>query len=89
MTIVENHTQNVDAEQNVIDVRTISHGLCRTVILQNLHQLADGDVLTIVNDHDPAPLREHLGVAYPDTFAFEYLEEGPNVWRVRIRRLAD
>lgn len=74
--------------EQTLDIRTIGHGRCRNVILQNLQELTEGAALTIVNDHDPRPLREYLGVAYPDMFGWDALEEGPEVWRVRIRRLA-
>jgi uncharacterized protein (DUF2249 family) len=39
-----------------------------------------------VNDHDPRPLRHQLAAERPDAFEWTYLEEGPDVWRVRIDR---
>jgi uncharacterized protein (DUF2249 family) len=40
----------------------------------------------LVNDHDPKPLRYQLMAEHPDTFDWTYEAEGPEVWRVRIRR---
>ena len=37
-----------------------------------------------MNDHDPKPLRYQFEAELPGTFTWEYLEEGPEAWRVRI-----
>jgi uncharacterized protein (DUF2249 family) len=47
---------------------------------------ATGQSLVLVNDHDPKPLRYQLMAEHPDTFDWTYEAEGPEVWRVRIRR---
>ena len=36
------------------------------------------------NDHDPRPLYYHFNAELPGRFEWEYLETGPEVWRVRI-----
>ncbi|MEZ5160013.1 MAG: DUF2249 domain-containing protein [Marmoricola sp.] len=40
----------------------------------------------MVNDHDPKPLWYQFSAEYPDRFTWDYLESGPDVWRVRIGR---
>ena len=42
----------------------------------------------LVNDHDPKPLYYQLAAEHPDQFSCDYLEEGPEAWRVRIGRPA-
>jgi uncharacterized protein (DUF2249 family) len=38
----------------------------------------------LVNNHDPKPLRREFQATYPDRFGWDYLEAGPEQWRVRI-----
>ena len=41
-----------------------------------------------VNDHDPKLLCHQLAAENPGEFTWGYVEEGPEVWRVRIGRIA-
>ena len=45
-----------------------------------------GESFVLVNNHDPKPLRREFQAAYPDRFGWDYLEAGPERWRVRIGR---
>ena len=69
-----------------LDVRTIPPARKHPTIHARLDSLVSGDALTLLNDHDPRPLRFELEHDRPGAFAFEYLESGPELWRVRIRR---
>ncbi len=69
-----------------LDVRTIPPARKHPTIHARLDALVSGDALTLLNDHDPRPLRFELEHDRPGAFAFEYLESGPELWRVRIRR---
>ena len=69
-----------------LDIRTILPARKHPTIHARLETLASGDALILLNDHDPRPLRFELEHDHPGAFAFEYLESGPELWRVRIRR---
>jgi len=43
-------------------------------------------VIVLVNDHDPKPLWYQFEAEYAGAFAWDYLEQGPEVWRVRVGR---
>ena len=73
----------------VIDVRTIEPRLRHAQIFGQFDALDTGDSLTIVNDHDPKPLYYQFLHERPDEFSWDYLQEGPEEWRVRIARVAD
>ena len=47
-----------------------------------------GGILKLVNDHDPKPLYYHFKAERGDAFAWDYLESGPEVWKVRIAKSA-
>ncbi|EPR30317.1 hypothetical protein I656_00037 [Geobacillus sp. WSUCF1] len=53
-------------------------------IFRLFDNLKPGEVMELVNDHDPRPLQYQFMMERPDQFTWEYLEEGPDVWRVAI-----
>jgi len=71
-----------------IDVRTIPPRERHPLIFDTLGALQPGDALTITSDHDPRPLHYQLETNFPGLFDWSYLEQGPQVWRVEIGRLA-
>lgn len=76
-----------DAGDDVeLDVRALPHAQRHQTIFALVGRLPPGRALVIVNDHDPQPLRYQLNALFPGEFSWEYLEEGPDVWRVAIRK---
>jgi len=71
-----------------LDVRTEVPARRHTLILETYHALTPGAGFELVNDHDPKPLFYQFDAEYKDQFTWDYLEEGPEVWRVRIGRPA-
>lgn len=71
----------------VVDVREIPPRLKHPTIFQAWMALAAGQSMMIVNDHDPRPLYYQFAAEFNGQFQWEYLEEGPDVWRVGITRL--
>lgn len=69
-----------------IDVRTIPPRDRHPLIFQTFDALAVGAYFILVNDHAPRPLQYQFQHERADQFTWEYLEEGPDVWRVRIGR---
>ena len=72
----------------VIEVAKLLPGTCGGHIVGTFERLVPGEALEIVVDHDPAPLRQRFAVDRPGASAWTYLERGPDVWRVRVQRLA-
>ena len=67
-----------------LDVRDMAPRVRHPTILSTFDALAPGEALELVNDHDPKPLRYQFEAELTGTFTWDYLEEGPEVWRVRI-----
>ena len=78
-------TMKDDAE---LDVRSEPPARRHDLILTTYQELAAGDGFVLVNDHDPKPLYYQFAAEYPDRFTWDYLETGPEVWKVRIGRPA-
>ena len=76
------------AAADVLDVRALPPARRHELIFSKLDQLGAGAEITLVNDHDPKPLRYQLEATKPEQFSWDYLEQGPDAWRVRIARIA-
>lgn len=74
------------AHAGVLDVRDIAPRDRHATIHDTFDALAAGAAFELVNDHDPKPLRYEFEAERPDAFTWQYLERGPEVWRVRIGR---
>lgn len=70
-----------------IDVRLVPPPERHPRIFGMLNALAPGAAMLITSDHDPRPLHYHLETNFSGLFGWEYLEQGPDVWRVEIERL--
>ena len=78
--------QVVDAV--TIDVREISPRDRHPLIFNTFDALLDGTSMLLVNDHDPKPLHYQLMAERTGTVTWDYLESGPEVWQVRIGKIA-
>lgn len=79
------YEENPAAEaQTIVDVRQIPPPQRHPLIFQTFESLAPGQSFILVNDHDPKPLYYQFAFEREGEFTWEYLEQGPQVWRVRI-----
>jgi uncharacterized protein (DUF2249 family) len=67
-----------------LDVRNEPPARRHELIFETYHALGAGEGFVLVNDHDPKPLWYQFDAEYASAFSWDYLEEGPEVWRVRI-----
>jgi uncharacterized protein (DUF2249 family) len=73
--------------KTIIDVRQILPRERHPLIFQTFDALNTGELFQLVNDHDPKPLLYQFKAERTDQFSWEYLEQGPDVWRVNIGRV--
>jgi uncharacterized protein (DUF2249 family) len=57
-------------------------------ILRTFDGLIAGGVIHWVSNHDPKPLYYTFAAERAGQFQWTYLEQGPDVWRVEIRKAA-
>ena len=72
---------------STVDVRVLEPRFRHSHIFSTFAALDDGHAMELVNDHDPRPLHAQFQALWPDRFAWNYLEEGPAVWRVAITKV--
>jgi uncharacterized protein (DUF2249 family) len=71
-----------------LDVRNVAPRERHTLIFDTYTGLKPGEAFTLINDHDPRPLYYQFEAEHTGQFSWNYLEQGPEVWRVRIGRRA-
>jgi uncharacterized protein (DUF2249 family) len=74
-------------DTTTLDVREIPPRERHPRIFATFESLSPGGAFELVNDHDPKPLYYQFAAELPDRFTWDYREQGPEVWRVRIGRL--
>ncbi len=72
--------------EHLIDVRPMPPRDRHPKIFGTWSGLAPGECILLVNDHDPLPLYYQFAAEHIGTFRWEYLEQGPDVFRVRISK---
>lgn len=76
-------------KENVLNVTAIEPKLKHPAIFQKFDELKPGESLIIHNDHDPKPLYYQLLGERGNIFTWEYLEQGPVLWRIKISKRAE
>jgi uncharacterized protein (DUF2249 family) len=71
-----------------LDVRTEPPARRHELIFSTYTGLEPGNAFVLVNDHDPKPLYYQFAAEHAGQFSWDYLEQGPEVWKVRIGRPA-
>ncbi len=71
-----------------LDIRIVPPREKHPTIFRTFDALAPGEKFTLINDHDPAPLRYQFDATRANQFEWNYLEKGPAVWRVSIGKRA-
>lgn len=69
-----------------MEVRHLIPADRHTLIIDAFNKLSKDQGFVLVNDHDPKPLYYQFAFEYADRFTWDPIEEGPEVWRVRIGR---
>jgi len=72
-----------------VDVREIAPRERHPLIFSTFRSLPAGQAMQLVNDHDPRPLYHQFQSELPGRFGWDYVEAGPELWRVQITKLPD
>lgn len=72
--------------ENILNVTLLEPKQKHPTIFVRFDELAEGESLTIHNDHDPKPLYYQLLGERGNIFTWQYLEEGPEWWKVKISK---
>ena len=70
--------------KSILDVRTVPPAQRHPLIFQTFNALQPGEAFMLVNDHDPKPLYYQFKFEKEGQFTWDYVEQGPEVWRVQV-----
>lgn len=69
-----------------LDARAVPHAIRHATIFGALDAVRPGSGLVLLAPHDPLPMLRQLEKRQPGVFAVEYLERGPEIWRLALLR---
>ena len=73
---------------DTLDVREMPPRQRHPTIFARFDALQPGDILRLVNDHDPAPLRYQLLAERAGQIEWDPEQQGPEEWIIRIHKVA-
>lgn len=73
-----------EAAEPELDVREVPHSLRHAAVFGALDAVPAGTAVILVAPHDPLPLLAQIEQRSPGVFSVEYLESGPEAWRLRL-----
>lgn len=74
------------AQDNFLNVTLLEPRVKHPTIFARFDELKEGETLFIQNDHDPKPLYYQLIAERGDIFTWDYLEKGPEWWKIKIQK---
>lgn len=75
------------SDNKELDIRSIPPINRHPMIFDRFERLQPGEGFVLINDHDPKPLYYQFQAELTGKFGWEYLESGPQAWRVRISKV--
>ncbi|MEU6548816.1 DUF2249 domain-containing protein [Streptomyces sp. NPDC046915] len=73
-----------ETDEPELDVRDVPHALRHATVFGALDAVPEGTAMVLVAPHDPLPLLAQIEQRSPGVFSVEYLERGPEAWRLRL-----
>lgn len=78
------HEADVDAPE--LDARAVPHAIRHATVFGALDAVVPGSSMVLVAPHDPLPLLAQIAERHPGRFGVDYLERGPEAWRLLFTR---
>ncbi len=78
-------------EQDIIvvkefDARPFPPAVRHDMVFNSFDELNPGEAFVFINDHDPKPLYYQIEAESKAPFNWEYLEDGPDAWKVKVTK---
>lgn len=80
------HCGDADTAPPELDVRLIPHSVRHGAVLGAFDAVPSGGSLVLVAPHDPLPLLRQLDERAGGRLSVEYLQRGPDAWRLKLTR---
>lgn len=77
----------IDTDDPVLDVREVPHSIRHATVFGAFDAVPPGGALVLIAPHDPIPLLRQLDHRSSGRIAVDYLQRGPESWRLRLAKL--
>lgn len=74
---------------NEFDIRPYPPTERHEMFYKAFADIKPGEAFEFINDHDPKPLYYQMEAESKEPFRWEYLQEGPEVWKVRVVKIKE
>ncbi|GMV52910.1 MAG: DUF2249 domain-containing protein [Flavobacteriales bacterium] len=74
---------------NEFDIRPYPPTERHEMFYKAFADIKTGEAFDFINDHDPKPLYYQMEAESKEPFRWEYLEKGPDVWKVRVIKVKE
>jgi uncharacterized protein (DUF2249 family) len=64
----------------------VPHAIRHATVFGALDAVGAGGGMVLIAPHDPRPLLVQIEQRFPNVFSLEYLERGPEAWRIAFVR---
>jgi uncharacterized protein (DUF2249 family) len=71
-----------------LDATQIPHAIRHATIFGALQGISQGQSMILAAPHNPLPLLSQIDAMWPGGFTREYVQEGPDVWKICFTRVA-
>ena len=71
-----------------LDVRQLRKPDKHPAIFDAYDRLPVSAAFVLINNHNPRHLRDEFEIEHPGSYGWEYLDKGPEAWRIQISKLA-
>lgn len=72
--------------EKILDAIQLPPAIKHKTILETFENLKEGEGFILHNDHDPKPLYYQLSATKGDIFTWDYLQQGPDIFEIRIAK---
>ena len=69
---------------NEFDIRPFPPAERHDMFYKAFAEIKPGEAFEFINDHDPKPLYYQMEAESKEPFKWEYIDNGPNEWKVRV-----
>lgn len=77
----------MSTEEKFLDITQVPPPMKHPTIFITFDELKKDESFILINDHDPMPLKYQFTAERPNQYGWEYLEQGPMTWKVRISKV--
>ena len=78
----------MEKQNEELDLRSVERFQRHPLVFAKFDALEVGESFVLINDHDPAPLHGQMEAMRPHQLTWEYIVRGPEIFRIRVSRIA-